>query len=131
MLYRSSKQYILLGLGKNKFKGHYGPFLHAVDEKKIDAILGIYIQNGGKNGQITFGGIDEGHAKMDTAVTGPLMDHRKYIVKMKKLMLGKTEMCKEEDDSCKALIDTGCRSILGPSGIVTKFLKDVLGKLPN
>ena len=109
----SFKQYVLLGLGKNKFKEQHAPFIHAIEEKKIlKKILGIYIQDKGRHGEITFGGINDAHIVKGTDVTGPLMDDAKYFVGMNKLVLGESEMCKEGDDSCKALIDTGCSSIL-------------------
>ena len=82
-------------------------------------------------GEITFGGINDAHIVKGTEVTAQLMEDKKYIVKMNKLVIGKTEMCKEGDESCKALIDTGYSCILGPSAKVTKFLKDALRELPN
>ena len=128
----SFKQDVLLGLGKNKFKGHDGPFLHAVEEKKIlKKIYGIYIQDKGRHGEITFGGINDAHIVKGTDVTGPLMDDAKYFVGMNKLVIGKTQICKEGDDSCKALIDSGCSSILGPSAKVSKILEYYLSELPN
>ena len=65
---------------------------------------------------------------MKTAVSGSLLNEARYMVKLKKVMLGDTEMCKESDAFCKAHIDTGCTSIIGPNEIVTKFLKEKLGK---
>ena len=128
----SFKQYVLLGLGKNKFKGQDAPFIHAVEEKKIlKKIYGIYIPNKGRHGEITFGGINDAHIAKGTDVTGPLMDGMQLFVGMNKLVIGKTEICREGDDSCKALIDTGCSSIMGPSAKVSTILKYYLSELPN
>ena len=85
----------------------------------------------GKKGQITFGGIDDGHVIKDTAAFAPLLNGKHYAFRMKKLMIGETVMCKDNDASCISIIDTGCRSIKGPNEIVMKFLKDVLSELPN
>ena len=38
----------------------------------------------------------------------------KILIKMKKLMLGDIEACKEGDASCKAYLDTGCSNLKGP-----------------
>ena len=113
-----------------KFDGKLPPFLHAVEENVIDKpIFGIYIPNGGKKGEITFGGVNEAHLKEDTAVSVNLEAGDTIKIKMKKLMLGDIEACKENDAGCIALVDTGCSDIKGPRGIVNKFLKDELGKL--
>ena len=112
-----------------KYKGELPPFLHAVKDEKIEAILGIFIQNGGKKGEITFGGINEARLKKDTAVSAKIEAGGKILFKMKKLMLGDTEACKAEDASCIAYVDTGCSSLKGPKDVVNKFLKDNLGKL--
>ena len=71
------------------------------------------------------------HISKDTAVSAPLLNGKYYMIKMKKLMLGQTQICKESDAFCKTVIDTGTSSIRGPNDIVTKFLKDDLGKLLN
>ena len=91
--------------------------------------LFIYIPNGGKKGEITFGGVNEAHLKKDTAVSVKIEAGERMYIKMKKLMLGDIEACKENDASCKALVDTGCTDIKGPKDIVNKFLKEKMGKL--
>ena len=68
---------------------------------------------------------------MDTAIIVPLMNVNRYMVKMNKVMFGQTEMCKEGDTFCKALIDTGSTCIRGPKEKMTNFLQDNLGELPN
>ena len=108
------------------------PFLHAVEDGKIEkAIFGVFIQNGGKKGEITFGGINEAHLEKETAVSAKIEARGMglILIKMKKLMLGDTEACKERHPSCKAIIDTGCSNIKGPKAIVDEFLKEKLGKL--
>ena len=47
-------------------------------------------------------------------------------IKMKKLVLGDMEMCKEEDDECKLLVDSGCTLIHGPKDKVEEFNKKKL-----
>ena len=114
-----------------KFKGQLPPFLHAVDDKTIDhPIMGIYIPNGGKKGEITFGGINEVRLKKATAVSANIKAGGTILIQMKKLMLGEIEGCKEEDGTCEALIDTGCSEIYGPDAKVSAFLK-TLSKLTN
>ena len=113
-----------------KYKDELPPFLHAVEDGKIEkAIFGIFIQNGGKKGEITLGGINEAHLKKETVVSAKIEAGGMILIKMKKLMLGDTEACKEEDASCKAYIDTGCSNLKGPKAIVDEFLKEKLGKL--
>ena len=107
------------------------PFLHAVENGKVDAIFGVFIQNGGKKGEITFGSTNEAHFKKDTAASAKLEAGGKILIKMKKLMLGDIEACKEGDASCKAYLDTGCSNLKGPKAVVDKFLKEKLGKLTN
>ena len=115
-----------------KFKGQLPPFLHAVDDKTIDhPIMGIYIPNGGKKGEITFGGINEVRLKKATAVSANIKAGGTILIQMKKLMLGEIEGCKEEDGTCEALIDTGCSDIYGPKAKVNKFREDILSKLTN
>ena len=65
----------------------------------------------------------------DTAVSVKIEAGGRMYIKMKKLMLGDIEACKENDASCKGLIDTGSSDILGPKDMVNKFLKQKLGKL--
>ena len=105
---------ILLGLDMRKYEGQLPPFLHAVEQKALEPIFGIYIPNGGKKGEITFGGVNEAHLKKDTAVSVKIEAGGQMYIKMKKFMLGDIEACKENDASCKALVDTGCTDILGP-----------------
>ena len=112
-----------------KYEGQLPPFLHAVEQKALEPIFGIYIPNGGKKGEITFGGVNEAHLKKDTAVSVKIEAGERMYIKMKKLMLGDIEACKENDASCKALVDTGCTDIIGPKDIVNKFLKEKMGKL--
>ena len=66
--------------------------------------------------------------KKETAVSANIEAGRSMFIKMKKLMLGDTETCKEDDASCKAQIDSGCSNIKRPKEIV-EFLKEKLGKL--
>ena len=118
-----------IGLDMRKYKEELPVFLHAVKEEKIaKSIFGIYIQGGGNKGEITFGGINKDHLKEETAVSAKLISKRQMLIKMNKLVLGDMEMCKEEDEECKLLVDTACTSIMGPKDKVEKFNKEKLGE---
>ena len=120
--------YTVLGLNMKKYKDELPPVLHAVEDGKIDKpIFGIFIQNGDRKGEISFGGSNDAHLKRDTAVSVNIEGRGKFLIKMKKLMLGDTEACKAEDASCKAYIDTGCSSIKGPKAVIDQFLDEKLG----
>ena len=118
----------IIGLDMRKYKDELPVFLHAVGEGKIaKSIFGIYIQGGGNKGEITFGGVNKAHLKEETAVSAKLISKTTMLIKMKKLALGETEMCKEEDEECKLLVDTACTSIMGPKEKVEEFNKETLG----
>ena len=118
-----------IGLDMRKYEGELPVFLNAVKAGKIaKPIFGIYIQGGGKKGEITFGGVNKAHLKEETAVTAKLISKTKIYIKLKKVAFGDKEMCKEEDDECKLLIDTGCTMIKGPKDKVEAFNKDTLGE---
>ena len=111
-----------------KYKAELPPVLHAVEDEKLEKpIFGVFIQNGGKKGEITFGGSNEAHLKRDTAVSVNIEAGGMFLIKMAKVMLGDTEACKAEDAICKAYIDTGCSNIKGPKVPIDEFLKDKLG----
>ena len=113
-----------------KYKDELPVFLHAVGEGKIaKSIFGIYIQGGGNKGEITFGGVNKAHLKEETAVSAKLISKRTMLIKMKKLALGETEMCKEEDEECKAYwLTLPVLSIMGPKEKVEEFNKETLGE---
>ena len=47
-----------------KYKDELPPVLHAVEDGKIDKpIFGVFIQNGDRKGEITFGGSNGAHLK--------------------------------------------------------------------
>ena len=122
------KKSVLLGLDMREYKDELPPVLHAVEDGKIDKpIFGVFIQNGGGKGEITFGGSNEAHLKRDTAVSVNVEAGGMFLIKMTKVMLGDAEACKAEDAICKAYIDTGCSQIMGPKAPIDEFLKDKLG----
>ena len=111
-----------------KYKDELPSFLHAVEDGQLEKpIFGVFIQNGGRQGEITFGGSNEAHLEMETAVSANVEAGGLFMIKMKKLMLGDTEACKEEDASCRAWIDTGTSNIKGPKDVVNRLLRETLG----
>ena len=64
-----------------KYKGELPPFQHVVEDGKIEkAIFGLFIQNGGKKGEITFGGINEAHLKKETVVSANIEAGRSMFI---------------------------------------------------
>ena len=117
------------GLNMKKYLEELPTFLHAVAEGKIaKPIFGVYIQGGGNKGEITFGGVNKAHFKEETAVTAKMISTEKIMLQMKKLQIGDTEMCKEEDGNCELTIDTGCSIIKGPKVPVEKFNQEKLSE---
>ena len=102
------------------------------DELIEKPIYGIYLKPGGSaadGGEITFGGVNKGHLKEDTAVTSKVIGQsRRFYLQMEKLTFGENEMCKKEDATCFVHIDTGNSIIMGPKAIIEKLNKDEFSK---
>ena len=76
-----------------------------------------------------FGGLNKAKYDGKTKAVTKIVSQRKYIIMMDEAKFGETELCKKDGKvSCKALVDSGCSSIIGPAAVISPFIKEVLSK---
>ena len=117
-----------LALGFTATKGRPPVFSNAAQDAQMDPIFSLYLKGGGK-GEIMFGGLNKAKYDGKTKAVTKIVSQRKYIIMMDEAKFGETELCKKDGKvSCKALVDSGCSSIIGPAAVISPFIKEVLSK---